>query len=494
MSKLRTLFATVLATGFLFAGIAVPSHADESIVSTFAGTYAAEDKLAGYTTSASVLPGEALKLRARSTGAWTAKIVRIGSYAGGDGRVVDSVGTQVAVAQPECTTTAETFMVSCPWNDTLSMATGSWPTGLYVARLESVDGYAIAPFVVRSASNVGKTVVNYGLFTVAAYNKFGGASAYRGLDNTSVNKSTVVSFDRPIDGTWALQHFMRQEVTVAIAVDRNLSDAAWTTGVDMHSGATSLAGVTSLVASGHDEYWSVPQRKALDKALSKGTNFFKTGANTIYWRVRLQPSEVGQNRQMAIYKDKLLDPVKNSADTTVRWRHGPKANPESKTSATLYNNWHDYCNEEPNDWVVTDPTWWGYNNTGVAAGTRIPGLVGREVDQLLRKFPIPTNTRVVAHGEYVCGSTGVPVTKIHDATFVTLKSGASVFATGSQMWPCAMNGNCVGQGTTELTNNFTRTVTDNVIQVFDAGKVKKVWRAKNNVKTVYGKTKFKYLK
>jgi hypothetical protein len=91
---------------------------------------------------------------------------------------------------------------------------------LYVARLESADGYAIAPFVVRSASNVGKTVVNYGLFTVAAYNKFGGASAYRGLDNTAVNKSRVVSFDRPIDGTWALQHFMRQEVTVAIAVVR----------------------------------------------------------------------------------------------------------------------------------------------------------------------------------------------------------------------------------------------------------------------------------
>ncbi len=494
MRKLRAHFATVVTAGFLFAGVAVPSHADGAIISTFAGSYAAEDKLAGYTTSASVLAGEALKLRVRSAGEWSVKIVRIGSYVGGYGRIVDSIGAQAAVSQPECTTSVKTFMVECPWNDTLTFTTGAWPTGLYVARLESADGYAVAPFVVRSASNVGKTVVNFGLFTVAAYNKFGGASAYRGLDNTALNKSRVVSFDRPIDGTWALQHFMRQEVTVAIAVDRNLSDAAWTTGVDIHSGTTSLTGVTSLVASGHDEYWSVPQRKVLDKALSKGTNFFKTGANTIYWRVRLQPSEVGQNRQMAIYKDKLLDPVQNSAETTVRWRHGPKANPESKNSATLYNNWHDYCNEEPNDWVVTDPTWWGYNNTGVAAGTRIPGLVGREVDQLLKKFPIPKNTRVVAHGEYVCSSSGVPVTKIHDATFVTLKSGASVFATGSQMWPCAMNGNCVGQGTTELTNSFTRTVTDNVLQVFDAGKVKKVWRAKNNVKTVYGKTKFKYLK
>ena len=494
MSRFRSLIATTISLAFTVSSFVSPASAQDQIISTFDGVYAAEDKLAGYTTSISVLPGEDLTLRVRSVGMWSVKIIRIGSYAGGDGRVIDSVGAQGSVSQPDCTTTPDTIMVSCPWIDTLSFATSAWPTGLYVARMESADGYAIAPFVVRSSSNVGKTVVNYGALTVAAYNKFGGASAYRGLDNTALNKSTVVSFDRPIDGIWALQHFMRQEVTVAIAVDRNLSDAAWTTGVDMHSGATSLAGVMSFVTSGHDEYWTVAQRKVLDKALAKGTNLFKTGANTIYWRVRLQPSEVGQNRQMAIYKDRLLDPVQNSAETTVRWRNGPKANPESKNSATLYNNWHDYCNEEPQDWVVTDPTWWGYNNTGVVAGTRIPGLVGREVDQLLKKYSIPKKTRIVAHGEYVCGSTGVPVTKIHDATFVTLKSGASVFATGSQMWPCAMNGNCVGQGTTELTNSFTRTVTDNVLQVFDAGKVKRGWRAKNNIKTVYGKTKFKYLK
>ena len=494
MKKFRPLFAATLASSVLLGGIASPANADSAIVSTFDGAYAGEDKLSGYTTSASLLPGEALKLRVRSVGTWSVKIIRIGSYAGGDGQVVDSVTSQSAVSQPDCTMTADTFMVSCPWNDTLSFATGGWATGLYVARLESSDGYALAPFVVRSSNNAGKTVVNYGLTTVAAYNKFGGTSAYRGIDNTAVGKAKVVSFDRPIDSAWALPHFIRHEASVAIAADRNLTDASWTTSVDMHSGATSLSGVTSIITSGHDEYWTVAQRKALDKALSKGTNLFITGGNTLYWRVRLQASSVGANRQMAIYKEKSADPVKNSAETTVRWRHSPKGNPESKISGTVYNNWHDVCNEEPNDWIVTDPTWWGYNNTGVTAGTRIPGLVGREVDQLMTKFPIPKNTRIVAHGSYVCGSTGVPVTKLHDATFITLKSGASIFATGSQMWPCAMNGNCVGQGTTDVTNRFTRAVTDNVIQVFDAGKVKNSWRAKNNVKTVYGKTKFKYIK
>jgi hypothetical protein len=78
----------------MLAGFVTPASAQDQIISTFDGVYAAEDKLAGYTTSVSVLPGEALKLRVRSAGSWSVKIVRIGSYAGGDGRVVDSVGVR----------------------------------------------------------------------------------------------------------------------------------------------------------------------------------------------------------------------------------------------------------------------------------------------------------------------------------------------------------------------------------------------------------------
>lgn len=492
MSKFRTLFATALAVGFLFAGMSIPAQADANIISTFDGSYAAENKLAGYTTQTSILTGDSLAVRVRASSTWSAQVIRIGSYASGDGNVVSSLVNQAPATQPDCTIASGTTTVECPWVDTISFVTNAWTTGLYVVRLESSDGYAIAPFVVRAANSAGRTLVNVGLLTMQAYNRFGGVSAYRGIDDNAVGKSTVVSFDRPIDSVWGLAHFMRYEVTVAQSVDRNISNATWTTGIDIHSGATSLAGVTSLVTSGHDEYWTVPQRGALEAALAKGTNLFITGGNSIYWRVRLQPSATGANRQMAIYKDALTDPVIGAFDTTVRFRQGPMRNPEAKISGTMYNNWHDACIEEPKDWVVSDPKWWGYNNTGVVVGSRIPGLVGREVDQIIKKYSIPKNTRVVAHATYVCNSTGVPLTKLHDSTFITLKSGASIFATGSQMWPCAMNGNCVGQGTSDLTNAFTRTVTDNVIQVFNAGKVKKSWRSKNNLKKIYGKAKIKY--
>ena len=492
MRGFRNLLATLIATALVGGFLATPATADAQIVSTFEGTYATESALSGFTTQASILPGDQLSFKVRSSNSWSAKVIRIGSYSGGDGKVIDSASSQSPSAQPECTTTTDTHMVECPWSETITFATDSWASGLYAVRLESSDGYAIAPFVVRAANPSGRTLVNVGLLTMQAYNRFGGSSAYRGIDGTAVGKSQVVSFDRPIDSVWALSHFRRYEVTVAQSVDRNVPNASWTTGLDIHSGATSLSGVTSLVTSGHDEYWTVGQRQALENALSAGTNLYITGGNSLYWRVRPQNSNYGLNRQFAIYKDALADPLQNSADTTTRWRQSPSRNPEAKISGTMYNNWHDVCLEEPNDWVVTDPKWWGYNNTGVTAGSRIPGLVGREVDQIIKKYSIPKNTRVVAHGSYVCNSTGAPVTKLHDSTFITLKSGASIFATGSQMWPCAMNGNCVGEGTNEITNAFARTVSDNVIQVFNGGKVKKSWRAKNNLKKIYGKAKFKY--
>ncbi len=493
MKKFPSLIATVFVGAFVLSGFATPAKAQDQIISIFDGNYAAGERLAGYTTSASVLPGEALKIRVRSAGAWSVKIVRIGSYSGGDGRVVDSVAEQAAVSQPECTVARKTLMVECPWNETLSFATDAWPTGLYVARLESADGFAIAPFVIRTANAAGTTLAKVGMISLTAYNQFGGHNAYMGPGRQKKTKSTVTSFDRPLDA-WGLKTFKEFEYTVAQAVDRNLPNASWATDMDVHSGAISLAGVRSIVTSGHDEYWTTAERTAVENAVKAGTNLFVTGANSIYWRVRLQPSATGADRQVAIYKTKTRDPVKNSKNTTVRWRAAPKANPESRLTGTLYYHSYEYCKNQYNDWVVRDQNWWGYANTGVVNGSAIPGLVGREVDQLVKSFEIPKPTQVVAHTKMKCSSTGKVKAKNHDATYITNSAGGTVFAVGTQMWACAMNGNCAGQGTTDVTNAFTKTVTDNVLLRFDQGPAGIASPSVNNLKQIYKKTKFKYYK
>jgi hypothetical protein len=52
---------------------------------------------------------------------------------------------------------------------------------------------------------------------------------------------------------------------------------------------------------------------------------------------------------------------------------------------------------------------------------------------------------------------------------------------------------CVGQGTNEVTNAFTKQVSDNVIQRFDQGPVGLTSPSVNNVKNFY-KKKMKYVK
>ena len=491
MPKFCTVFATAVVSALSVGFLGTPAHADEQIVSVFDGNYASERNLAGYSAQTSVILDEAVTLRVRSQNPWTVSVIRLGSYVGGNGKVLFRSAEQPPISQPDCTLASKSRMIECPWQNSITLDAASWQPGLYVARMESIDGYAIAPFTVRSSSTAGTSVMVTSMMSLAAYNQFGAYNAYKGATSSDPLKSTVTSLDRPLDA-WGLQTFRQFEVPVAEAVDRNLPNASWTTDIDIHSGATSLAGARSIITSGHAEYWSLPLRANVENALASGTNLFVTGANSIFWRVRMQASATGANRQVVIYKSAKADPKKKSAETTARWRDTPKANPESKITGTLYNHGYEACKDQVFDWVVNDPSWWGYANTGVTAGSRITGLVGREFDQISAEFSIPKATQIVAHTKNKCTTSGKTKKKSHDATYITNKSGGGVFAVGTQLWPCAMNGACTWPGTNEITNAFTKQVTDNVIQRFDQGPVGLSAPSVNNVKQVY-KKKIKYV-
>lgn len=469
-----------------------PAVADSDVISVFDGTYASENSLAGYSMQTSIIRDESLVLRVRSNNAWTVSIIRLGNYGEGMGKVVSRSNAQPPITQPGCTLTKRTRMVECPWQNSITLDAAEWEFGLYVARLESIDGYALAPFVVRSSTTAGTTVMVTSMMSLAVYNQFGGYNAYKGAYTNDPLKSTVTSLDRPLDA-WGLKTFREFEVPVAEAVDRNLPNASWTTDIDIHSGATSLSGARSIITSGHAEYWSFPLRRNVEMALDSGTNLFVTGANSIFWRVRLQPSTSGANRQVVIYKSAKTDPKKKSVETTVRWRDSPKPKPESKLTGTLYNHGYEPCKNQVFDWVVKDPLWWGYANTGVTTGSRIPGLIGREFDQVSSEFALPKTTQIVAHSKNRCTTTGKTKKKSHDATYITNEAGGAVFAVGTQLWPCAMNGACTWPGTNESTNSFTERVTDNVLQRFDQGPVGLSSPSVNNIMSVY-KKKFKYVK
>ena len=72
-----------------------------------------------------------------------------------------------------------------------------------------------------------------------------------------------------------------------------------------------LAGAHGYVSLGHDEYWTPAMRRAVSDARDAGTNLAFLGANTMYWRIRLNERATGPARVVVGYRDDAhLDPLR----------------------------------------------------------------------------------------------------------------------------------------------------------------------------------------
>ena len=123
--------------------------------------------------------------------------------------------------------------------------------------------------------------------------------------------------------------------------------------------------------------------------LSGGTSLFFTGANAIYWQVRPEKDGRGRaDRLLAIYKEKAgnLDPVLLDGDpsndhlTTTQWRLPPVSRPEDMLIGVYY-----LMDPVDGDIIVSDASHWAFAGTGLVNGSRLPGLLGYEVDGVWRK-------------------------------------------------------------------------------------------------------------
>jgi hypothetical protein len=190
-----------------------------------------------------------------------------------------------------------------------------------------------------------------------------------------------------------------------------------------------------FISGAHDEYWSWHGRANLERALSRGTNLLFAGANAIYWQVRPERDGRGRaDRHLAIYKEKAveLDPVlldkdpSNDRLATTQWRLPPVCRPEDTLIGIYY-----LMDPVDGDIVVSDASHWAFANAGLVNGSKLPGLLGYEVDGLAANAP--DGLRVLAAS---------PAKNLHDPSQIVVSnmaayvasSGAEVFATGSIQW------------------------------------------------------------
>jgi len=440
----------------------------------------ADREIEGYAGLAGVPQGESFPLFVSTTArAFTVTAYRLGWYQGHGARQLWTSGTLRGGAQKTAAVSDATNTVSTDWDPVVRVPTDDWPPGAYLLKLDAETGaQRYVPVTVTSAGCAGKVVLKSCVQTWQAYNMWGGYDLYKGPTGQYAQRSLVVSLDRPYDTNGANMFLTYERNVVKLAEYLTMRpgglDLAYVTSMDIAADPSLLDGASALVSMGHDEYWTPQERANVTAARDKGVNLAFLGANALFRRTRLQPSALGDAREVVCYKtDYTKDPeyARDPSEVTSDWRDAPNSDPESTLIGTLYEG---YPVDAP--FVVSSPSSWVYQGTGVSDGDSFPHLVGVEYDRVNPAYPVQRPIEVLSHSPLTCGG----VASYGDSAYYTHPGGAGVYNSGTMRWVEAIYGDAP-HGIGGTTPAFVRQVTTNVLRAFAAGPAAATCKANDNL-------------
>jgi hypothetical protein len=406
-------------------------------------------------------------------------------------------GTRQIVPTPDPTT----GLIDCDWLNPFTLVTGdNWTSGVYLAKLtedaNNKQSYII--FVVRNDEASSHYAFQLPVTTYQAYNFWGGKSLYAngsgaGLPwGSSTGTAAVkVSFNRPyarrttsnaafgIGAGEFLSNFLPVAEfypTSSAGWDYNMVrwlekegyDVSYVTNIDLHVSSSLRTRARTYMSSGHDEYWSWEMRENLKAFRDSGGNLIFFGANAMYWQVRIERSLVTgtDHRVMVGWKERFRDDplftdgiASNDHLVTSKWRDAPVSRPEDSLIGVRY-----LLQYVADDMVVSNASHWVFQRTGLRNGSRLPGLLGFEIDGIAGNQPPGT--------EVLCTSLATEVPNSHNRTIesatanmtlYTWPSGAQVFATGTMQWSWGLDDYNVPQLRSSRVNSVAIQITKNVL-------------------------------
>lgn len=412
---------------------------------------------------------------------------RMGWYGGAGGREVWTSTQTPGRHQQPCPVDHQTNMVSCAnWSKSLAMPiTPDFVQGDYLLKLVGSAGqqsyvlltvwdpYSTAAYLVMARS-----------LTEAGWNTYGGYDFYQGtgpciLGQTGsyppCNRARVVSFDRPSDASYIASDYLSNEYPLVQLMEKDGLDVSYCTDVTVHEHPGMLLSHRAVLSLGHDETWTYAERRGAQDAYQHGVNFL-FGAATMVRHARLEPSALGPDRQDVDYRDYTEDPLYRAGtdpmDVTGNTWDSPPANwSEIPFTGEEYSGYLDGVNSEP--FVVSDPSSWVFQGTGLRAGSTIPNVIESDIDHLDPAGGSPPNIDVLGHSPvsltHAFTSQGKWDGKTYsDMTYYTdPHSGAGVIDTGTTNWinaltPCPAAQPACGAPTVAA-------ITENILRVFGQG-------------------------
>ncbi|MEE1941723.1 N,N-dimethylformamidase beta subunit family domain-containing protein [Streptomyces sp. TRM 70361] len=415
-------------------GAAVPSRSSRS------GPRTADDvrcQIKGFTSESAVCPGGSIDFRitVNPPQPFGVDIYRIGHYGGEGATKIITSPRLSGIVQPEPLTADRTVSCHHWWLSWRLQVPEYWSTGAHVAVLTTADGHrSHIPFTVRD-ERPGDLLLVVPDVTWQAYNLFPedgrtGASLYHAWDAEGrllgeADAAVTVSFDRPYAGAGLPLHVGHAYDFIRWA-ERYGYDLAYADTRDLHAGRVDPARYRGLVFAGHDEYWSVPMRRAVEKARDSGTSLVFLSANTMYWQVELRASASGvPDRLLTCRKDR-------GPGRSQRWREQGEA--EQQVLGI------QYAGQVPRPYplVVRNAHHWLWEATGAAEGDELPGLVAGEADRYFPRTALPLHTDrvLLAHSPY---QDAAGARRHQETSLYRAPSGALVFASGTFAWSPALD-------------------------------------------------------
>lgn len=425
---------------------------------------ATNGEIEGFAERTSINSGDPINLDvSTSAPTFRAEAYRMGYYHGSGARLIWSSPDTAGARQAKPSFTSNVNMIEAHWAPSLTVATQGWPEGDYLFKLVASTGKQhYVPLTVRNDSSTSAYVILNAVTTWQAYNLWGGYSLYEGKNGNGSDfdhRSRIVSFDRPYTLGDGAGDFLGLEFPLVSLTESLGLDVSYLTDVDIHQRPEALLARRAVLSLGHDEYYSLKMRNALQTARDQGVNLAFLGANAIYRHIRFEPSPIGPDRHQIDYKSAGGDPLygKDDADVTVSWRDPPNNDPESQIIGNFYQ-----CNPVRADMVIVDPANWLFAGTGVVAGQRLHDVVGSEYDRYDARVPGPSNVEILAHSPLTCHGRA----DFADATYYSATSGAGVFAAGTIDFVGHMDANCQPEG---CPGRVLGKVIQNLLSAFGAG-------------------------
>lgn len=394
-------------------------------------------QIKGFTPHGAVTPGERIDFRVtvEPPQEFTVDVYRIGHYAGAGARHLLRTPQMPGARQPAPMVVAHTVSCHHWWLSWRLPVPADWRPGAHVAVLTTGDGAfrSHVPFTVRDHRPADLLLVLPDI-TWQAHNLFPedgsrGASLHHAWDGGGrllgqPDAAGTVCFDRPYAGS-GLPPYAGHAYDVIRWAERHGYDLSYATARDLHAGRVDPARYRGLVFPGHDAYWSVPMRRAAERARDTGTSLVFLSASTLSRQVELGPLPSGD-------PDRLL---------SCRWRQGPgrpvlwrtRGEPEQLLLGIQYAG----RVPRPVPLVVRNADHWLWAATGAREGEELPGLVADEADRYFPRTPLPAHERrvLLAHSPYRDAS---GVRRHQETSLYRAPSGAWVFAAGTFAWSPAL--------------------------------------------------------